>query len=446
MNSNHSTDELFPPGTNRIETSSGTGIVLSPAPSADPNQPLNWPKWRKTLHMVLLCLYTILVFAVLTVATPLWVNINIETGVSFDDLNNAYATSSGALAIGCIFFVPVALKFGRRPVYIITALLMTASAIWQGRAQTTGDFIGSNVIAGLAGAVNEALFQVTVSDLFFVHQRASANGMYLAAVCIGNYLGPVAAGYVAESQGWRWTFYYLTIFMGITSIAMIFGLEESKFPSPVINGQSTGALKAKTDSEDGSHLNEKTGVKDLALSGERQLSIQVTHDSVLRNSTIPVDSYWKRHRLYTLDTSSLPGKKNSFFRHVVQPFEILLRFPAVAFAALQYGWLVSVLSVVAVTQATIYPAPPYNFGAASVGLMSLPPAIGAIIGSMLGGPLVDYFAIQVAKRRGGIHEPETRLWLFMIPGCGMVVGTLMYGLTIAKVSLQRPSCPPRRPS
>lgn len=361
-------------------------------------------------------------------ATPLWVNINIETGVSLNDLNNAYATSSGALAVGCIFFVPLALKFGRRPVYIVTALVMTASAIWQGRAQTTGDFIGSNVLAGLAGAVNEALFQVTVSDLFFVHQRASANGLYLASVCIGNYLGPVAAGYVAVSQGWRWAFYYLTIFMGITSLAMIVGLEESRFDSPTINGQAV-ALSAvcnnSSDTSNGKTIKEQT---DLTL------VTQATRDSVLQHSSIPKDNYWRRHRLITIDTDAAGHKKkNSLLRHVFQPFDILVQFPAVAFAALQYGWLVSMLSVVAVTQATIYPAPPYNFSAASVGLMSLPPAIGAILGSLLGGPLVDFFVVQVAKRRGGIHEPETRIWLFMIPGCGMIVGVLMYGLTIAKV-------------
>lgn len=32
--------EHLPPGTQRIETSAGTKIVLSPVPTSDPNQPL----------------------------------------------------------------------------------------------------------------------------------------------------------------------------------------------------------------------------------------------------------------------------------------------------------------------------------------------------------------------------------------------------------------------
>ena len=38
----------------------GTGrnahIVLSPQPSDDPNDPLNWPMWRKELIIAILCL------------------------------------------------------------------------------------------------------------------------------------------------------------------------------------------------------------------------------------------------------------------------------------------------------------------------------------------------------------------------------------------------------
>jgi hypothetical protein len=42
----------------------GTGrnshIVLSPQPSEDPNDPLNWPLWKKELNVAILCLGSIL--------------------------------------------------------------------------------------------------------------------------------------------------------------------------------------------------------------------------------------------------------------------------------------------------------------------------------------------------------------------------------------------------
>jgi hypothetical protein len=79
-------------------------------------------------------------------------------------LNDGYATNMATLSVGCIIFVPIALRIGKRPVYIFTALVMLGGAIWQAKMYTIGDMIGSNAITGLAGAVNEALFQVTVSS------------------------------------------------------------------------------------------------------------------------------------------------------------------------------------------------------------------------------------------------------------------------------------------
>jgi hypothetical protein len=42
----------------------GTGkdahIVLSPQPSEDPNDPLNWPMWKKDMIIAILCLGTML--------------------------------------------------------------------------------------------------------------------------------------------------------------------------------------------------------------------------------------------------------------------------------------------------------------------------------------------------------------------------------------------------
>lgn len=43
-------DPAWPPGTVRLEllkTGHNAEIILLPRPTLDPNDPLNWPKWRK---------------------------------------------------------------------------------------------------------------------------------------------------------------------------------------------------------------------------------------------------------------------------------------------------------------------------------------------------------------------------------------------------------------
>ena len=93
---------------------------------------------------------------------PLWQDITNELGISTKDLNYGYATAYGSLTIACIIFIPLSINFGRRPVYLITAFIMVASSVWMGCVKTTADILASNFLSGIAGAVNEALFNMTV--------------------------------------------------------------------------------------------------------------------------------------------------------------------------------------------------------------------------------------------------------------------------------------------
>ena len=143
-------------------------------------------------------------FVLLDIGTVIWFPLNTELGISFVMLSNSFATNLAGLAVGCIFLIPLAGMFGRRPVYLISTLVQFATAVWQAKMMTSGDLLGSNVLAGIAGAVSESIVQMTISDLFFVHQRATMNAIYLMMVNLGAFLAPIAAGYAAQAQGWRW--------------------------------------------------------------------------------------------------------------------------------------------------------------------------------------------------------------------------------------------------
>lgn len=257
------------------------------------------------------------------------------------------------------------------------------------------------------------------------------NGIYLAVVILGNYLGPVAAGYIAVSQDWRWVFWYCTIFMAVVSVLMVLFLEESKYTSMVLDGrevvvctQEDMLIKVTSTSKRGA-VDTISADAPEAASNERRRVVEI-------DTSIPMNSYPKRLAFWSLDKQAATERR-SLWMHLYQPFQILVTFPAVMFTALQYGFCIAMLAILAVTQSNLYPFPPYNFSPIGVGNMNLPPAAGALLGTLFGGPLNDYFILQVAKRRNGMYEPETRLWLFLVPGCCMPIGLFMYGLTISKV-------------
>lgn len=236
-------------------------------------------------------------------------------------------------------------------------------------------------------------------------------------------------------MGWRWACWSCSVFLGIVTILMLFFLEESKYTHPFLGSQD--AHSPTLSSGEDARIKATGSVPEPSLpevmdQDDKTAQVHPTR-TVEVDTSIPTRSYWARHALWTLDDSRVHHNR-SYWQDIYEPFQLLATFPAVMFAALQYGWSISMLAMLAVTQSTLYALPPYNFTAAGIGNMNLPPFIGALLGSLFGGPLVDYTIIRIANRRGGLYEPETRLWLFLIPGLSMTIGCLMYGLTIAKVS------------
>jgi hypothetical protein len=46
--------------------------------------------------------------------------------------------------------------------YLATTLVLALSAVWMALQRTVGDFIGNNILSGLAGSVGDVLVQLTV--------------------------------------------------------------------------------------------------------------------------------------------------------------------------------------------------------------------------------------------------------------------------------------------
>ena len=112
------------------------------------------------------------------VATVTWGPVNEELGFSYAILNDSYAAGCGALAIGGLFLVPLSLKYGRRPIYILSTAIQCGLCVWLARMVNIADLMGSNVLTCIVGALAEVLVQVTIADIYFVHHRGVANTIY----------------------------------------------------------------------------------------------------------------------------------------------------------------------------------------------------------------------------------------------------------------------------
>ncbi|PVH70933.1 hypothetical protein DL98DRAFT_352642, partial [Cadophora sp. DSE1049] len=106
-------------------------LVLQPQPSRDPNDPLNWSPMRKYINFAISNCIQVWILE-LSAGRSLPSSITL----SYNDLANSYAASLAGLAFGCLLFIPFALKFGKRPVYIFSTLVSCICAIWAGNAIT----------------------------------------------------------------------------------------------------------------------------------------------------------------------------------------------------------------------------------------------------------------------------------------------------------------------
>ncbi|KAH6866160.1 major facilitator superfamily domain-containing protein [Thelonectria olida] len=419
-------DSFWAPGTVRLEDfqSLGSRIILHPIPSSDPNDPLNWPTWRKAVNFSLASFYVLMTFVQLDISFTAWGQYQEELGFSVSLLNGAGALNYTGLAVGCFFLVPLVHKYGRRPLYILSTMVQLAACIWSAETHTQADLWASSFFSGLGGAVSETIVQITIADLFFVHHHAAMNGAYLFFVATGAFLGPVASGYVVQNQGWRWIWWWCAILLGVGLICILFFFEESKY-TPLIDAEPENSNSPNTQPIEG-RQEAIQHESSLAISKDDHNNhlIERTRSEVHFDHTIPIKSYRQRMRLVNKTDGSI-------LHNFYQPFILLFTFPAVAYTALTYASTIAVFAIVTSVQAVYLLQPPYNFAPSAIGLMSLAPFIGTFPGIFYGGYLNDISIMWLSKRNGGIYEPEMRLWL-ALPLAILTAGSvLMAGLGIA---------------
>jgi MFS family permease len=397
-------------------------IVLSPQPTSSPNDPLNWSFPRKAWHVFLICFITGLTAATSNDAGSAQDGENADLNISYNAMN----TGAGVLFIGIGYWTllmsPAAWLYGRRITYLVCLALGVAGALWMASVQTTEDSIWNQLFVGASEACAEANVQLSLSDLFFQHQRGTVLGIYVLATSIGTYLGPLIGGYIADSnQGWRWVGWWSVIISSATIIVCYFTLEETVFDRPPLSDNSE-ILADSTSSKEAESTPEtkKSAVDHCAPAG-------VPSELPPAESSDKPKTYRERIKLITPAPNLIGLGVRQYLTRLLHTLRVF-SFPAVIYSGIQWGaqdaWLTFYLTV----EEDNWTSPPYNYSDVGSGLMNVPCLIGAVIGCFYGGYLSDRFVIWRAKRRGGLREAEDRLWLMYLCAILSPAGMLIFGI------------------
>lgn len=368
--------------------------------------------------------FVLFTFTLLDISAVAYSQLVDELGMTYRISTIASAVNVTGLALGCVLLIPLTYRYGRRPIYLFSVTVQLASAIWAGFVKSNGEYIAANLAMGIGGAISETIVQITIADLFFVHQYAQVNGIFLFMQGTGAFLSPVAAGFIVASQGWRWMWYWNAIFLGATLLVVLFAFEETTFV-PSSEGQAVPpSASSEEEFEDRADAQGKSqkGLDPTEMSRTASLA---SRPVLAQRSRKPL-----RARLALITKTDAPIK-----HHFIAPFIILFQFPAVAYTAVTFGAVLAWFSVLISIFSTQMVNPPYNFGPERIGLLNLWPFVGQVIGALGAGYISDRWIVAMAKRNGGVYEPEMRLWLALL-GAPLLVtgGILMFGIGLAHVS------------
>lgn len=92
----------------------------------------------------------------------------------FSQLTYLVAVNLIMLGASNLWWVPLANTFGRRPVILISLLLLIFSSMWAGLAKTFDSLLAARLFMGIGGGPADAVSPDVVGEIFFVHQRGRA--------------------------------------------------------------------------------------------------------------------------------------------------------------------------------------------------------------------------------------------------------------------------------
>ncbi|KAB5542553.1 major facilitator superfamily domain-containing protein [Coniochaeta sp. 2T2.1] len=424
-------DQVRVPGTellvdvsNTLNISHASGhsdIVLIPQPTECGRDPLTWSKWKKYYQLFLVALYACAFSFGENTLGAAWTTVSEETGVSLTNMNGGSALNYLLLGLVNIWWIPVANMIGRRFVFLVTTVLCCMAGVGLGSFHGVGSYMAVQILNGLGTSAYQAVIQLAIFDMFFVHDRGAMLSVYLFGQQLGSILGLISGGSIADTVGWRWSQYIVAIIDAAVFILLFFSFEETMFPRFLFNSSIIEAIPRYDEKPGQEAMSPKEPGK---LSSDREIDLRaISHASADRAlaTQFPARTYLQRLKPWTYE----PRNKTTFMQYFRRPF-FLWGFPNVVIAGFifAFGCTAGIVSFNTISE--ILSNPPYDFSTTSTGLVFFAALVGNCIGWAT-GVMSDQLVIFLARRNGGVKEPEMRLWMLVPCAVYAGLGYMLYG-------------------
>ncbi|KZV79773.1 MFS general substrate transporter [Exidia glandulosa HHB12029] len=374
-------DPILSYGGESAERGGSHGLPLVPQPTERTDDPLNWPRWLKYIVLAQVSVMALLGQFSSAAVNPAFVDLAREFQITTVQASYQTTVASVCTCLQSLMWIPLANVYGRRPVYLLSTLMTGLTALGSARAPSYGALVATRVLNGIGYSAPIALGAGVVVDIFLLHERGRAMGIFAVFLSNGAHLSPIPCGFIAETVGWRWCFYLAAILHGVMFCIMLVALPETLF---------------FRDSKAMSHESPRHSIRSrLALWGFRT-----------------------------------PGR-SLHWREIYRPFQMAI-YPSVILCAIYYSVLNGYASIeFSVTVAATF-SQLYGFNAGHLGLsLGLSLLIGSLLGELASGPIMDTIMRRARKRSPTDNiVPEVRLNAIWTGAILVPAGILIYGLTV----------------
>ncbi|KAI1748678.1 putative MFS transporter [Xylaria castorea] len=396
------------PGTVNVKAADGDdtgyGQALFPVPAEDPNDPLQWSKSKKSIILVIVCVYSFLGNSALLGVGPyitLWSEV---FGVSQAEASTLISYPNLAYGLTSWLLVPLYLRYGRRPVMLGSMLAFIAGLAASSRATSFGGLMAARVVHCLGAGICEALPVQLVNDIFFLHERGIQLGYYTFALCLAALATLPAAYMLPTKYSWRLFFYVILAFASALFICAFFFVEETSYQRSKVIETTIHKDQDTANTTSGQDKPEAFAVEQAPAIPPRKSFLSTLRPWGRIDPTVPFFTLLWRSMTYFLVPQVL---------WVITSFGIIIGLGGLSF---------NFVFPIKIT------APPYNWPVSSSGIH----AVGGVIGFLLAVPFTptsDMLAAYLTRRNNGIREAEMRLGVMLPAMIVGPVGLVVYGLT-----------------
>ncbi|POS84207.1 hypothetical protein EPUL_005740 [Erysiphe pulchra] len=202
-------------------------IVLDPQPEDCSNDPLNWKMWRKDAALLSVGLYCMVGGGMTPILAAGFSDVASTFGVSVSRVSLTTGLFMLGLGFGSVVVSPTAILYGKRPIYLLSSIVFALASVWCAKSSSFTSLILGRILQGISVSPVECLPSATISEIYFLHERAYRIGIYSLLLLSGKNLVPLVSAVIIQNLSWRWVFWFTTMSVAFCGLLLFFFVPET---------------------------------------------------------------------------------------------------------------------------------------------------------------------------------------------------------------------------